>query len=270
MKIINTDPYYVDVMGLEIVDGRNLTWQLNTDKATKYIINETAAKFLGYESPVGERVSANFGESEIIGIVNDYHFNSLHNGIIPMAIVWYERWADIAHIKVSGRNISHYISHIETTWSEMCPNFLMVYEFLDESFAARYHHEQRLAVILKIFVLLSVILSCLGFFGLSAFIAERRTREIGIRKILGSSVVAIVILLSKDFSRWIVFANIFAWPLAYIASKMWLQDYPFRTNISFWIFILSTGSTLGVALLTISYHSIRAATANPARSLRYE
>jgi putative ABC transport system permease protein len=127
-----------------------------------------------------------------------------------------------------------------------------------------------LAEILKIFVFLSVVLSCLGLFGLSAFIAERRTKEIGIRKILGSSVAAIVILLSKDFSRWILFANIFAWPLAYFASKMWLQNYPFRTNISFWIFILSTGLALGVALITISYHSIRAATANPARSLRYE
>ena len=270
MKIINTDPNYVDVMELEIVDGRNLSWELNTDRATKYIINEAAAKFLGFESPVGERISANFGQSEIIGVVKDYHFNSLHNAIIPMAIVWYERWADVAHIKVSGRNINRCISHIETTWAEMCPNFLMGYEFLDESFATRYLQEQRLATILKIFVFLSVILSCLGLFGLSAFIAERRTKEIGVRKVLGSSVAAIVVLLSKDFSRWILFANIFAWPLAYLASKMWLQNYPFRTDISFWIFILSTGLALGVALITISYHSIRAATANPARSLRYE
>jgi putative ABC transport system permease protein len=270
MKIINTDPDYVEMMELEILEGRNLSWDLNTDKATKYIINEAAAKYLGFESPLGEKVRANFGESEIIGVVKDYHFNSLHNAIIPMAIVWYERWADIAHIKVSGRNVSRCISHIEMTWSEMCPNFLMVYEFLDESFAARYYQEERLAAILRIFVFLSMTLSCLGLFGLSAFIAERKTKEIGIRKILGSSVVAIVVLLSKDFSRWVLFANIFAWPLAYLAAKIWLQNYPFRTNISFWIFILSSGIALGVALLTISYHSFRAATTNPAHSLRYE
>jgi putative ABC transport system permease protein len=270
MKIVNTDPDYVDLMELEILDGRNLSWQLNSDRATKYIINEAAAKFLGFESPVGEMVSANFGESEIIGVVKDYHFNSLHNAIIPMAIVWYERWADIAHIKISGRNTSRCISHIETVWSEMCPDFLITFEFLDESFAARYHQEKRLAEILRVFVFLSVILSCLGLFGLSAFIAERRTKEIGIRKVLGSSVVGIVFLLSKDFSRWILYANAFAWPMVYFVARTWLQNYPFRTNLSFWIFIISTGIALGVALFTISYHSIRAATANPVHSLRYE
>ncbi|MGD8539038.1 MAG: FtsX-like permease family protein, partial [Candidatus Aminicenantes bacterium] len=270
MKILNTDPDYVDVMELEILAGRNLSWHLTTDKATKYIINEAAAKYLGLEAPVGEWVGANHGKSEIIGVVKDYHFNSLHNAIIPMAIAWYERWADIAHIQISGRNLHRCISQIETTWSEMCPDFLLDYEFLDESFAARYYKEKRLADILKIFVFLSVILSCLGLFGLSAFIAERRTKEIGIRKILGSSVLGIVFLLSKDFSRWILFANFFAWPMAYFMGRIWLQNYPFRTNISFWIFLIATGIALGVALLTISYHSLRAATTNPVHSLRYE
>ncbi len=270
MKIITTDPDYMDLMGLELVDGRNLSWQLRTDIGRKYIINETAAKFLEFDSPVGEQVFANFGESEIIGVVKDYHFNSLHNAIIPLAIGWYDRWVRFAHIKISGHNISRCISHIETTWSEMCPDFLFEYEFLDESFAAQYYQEKRLAEILKYFGFLSVILSCLGLFSLSAFVAERRTKEIGIRKVLGSSVIGIVYLLSKEFLRWVLYANVIAWPMAYFAVRIWLQNYPFRANMSLWTFILSTGMTLAIALLTISYHSIRAATSDPVHSLRFE
>lgn len=270
MIVLSVDPDYVDLMELKLIEGRNFSWDKRSDTAKKYIINEEAAEFLGFESPVGETVRANYGDSEIIGIVKDYHFNSLHNRIGPLAICWYERWADVAHLKISSGNINKTIQYIRGVWSDLCPDFPFNYSFLDESFAQQYNFENRLAEILKYFVFLAIFLSCLGLVGLSAFIAEQKTKEIGIRKVLGSSSFGIVYLLSKDFSRWVILSNIFAWPVAYYATNKWFQNFAYKIPISIWTFVLSASLTLVIALLTVSYQSVRAATANPVDSLRYE
>ena len=270
MRIINTDPEYVDFMGLELIEGRNLSWDRRTDMARAYVINQEAAKLLGFESPVGQTVRANFGESRIIGIIKDYHYNSLQNKIGPLAIGWYERWADIAHIKISGRRIAQTVSFIDSLWTDLCPDFPFNYSFLDQDFAKHYYQEDRLGDILKYFVGLAVFLSCLGLFGLSAFLAEQKTKEIGIRKILGSSSFGIIALFSKDFSRWVLLANVFAWPVAYLVSHTWLQSFPYRTGVSVWTLVLSAAVALLISLLTVSYQSMKAATATPLKALRYE
>lgn len=238
--------------------------------ARAYVINQEAAKLLGFESPVGQTVRANFGESRIIGIIKDYHYNSLQNKIGPLAIGWYERWADIAHIKISGRRIAQTVSFIDSLWTDLCPDFPFNYSFLDQDFAKHYYQEDRLGDILKYFVGLAVFLSCLGLFGLSAFLAEQKTKEIGIRKILGSSSFGIIALFSKDFSRWVLLANVFAWPVAYLVSHTWLQSFPYRTGVSVWTLVLSAAVALLISLLTVSYQSMKAATATPLKALRYE
>lgn len=270
MRIINTDPEYLNIMGMELVAGRNISWEMPSDTATKYVINEEAVRFLGFESPLGEIVQANYGESEIIGVVKDYHFNSLHKKIEPLAICWYERWADIAHIKISSQNIDKIVGSVQALWSEMCPDFPFHYSFLDEDFARDYAQENQLGKILRYFVGLAIFLSCLGLLGLSAFIAEQKTKEIGIRKILGSSSLGIMVLFSKGFSRWVLLSNLFAWPVAYLVSNKWLQNFPYRTSINIWTFLISAVLALIIALFTVSYQSIKAAWANPADALRYE
>ena len=270
MRIINTDPEYVDLMGLELMEGRKLSWDRRTDMARAYVINQEAAKLLGFASPVGQTVRANFGESRIIGLIKDYHYNSLQNRIGPLAICWYERWADIAHIKISGGRIDETVEYVGSLWADLCPEFPFNFSFLDQDFARHYYQEDRLGSILKYFVGLAIFLSCLGLFGLSAFLAEQKTKEIGIRKILGSSSLGIMVLFSKDFSRWVLLANVFAWPAAYLVSHQWLQGFPYRTGVSLWTLLLSAAAALLISLITVSFQSVKAATATPINALRYE
>ena len=152
----------------------------------------------------------------------------------------------------------------------MCPDFPFHYSFLDEDFARDYDQENRLGKILRYFVGLAIFLSCLGLLGLSAFLAEQKTKEIGIRKILGSSSLGIMVLFSRDFSRWVLFSNLFAWPAAYLVSNQWLQNFPYRTNINLWTFLISAVLALIIALFTVSFQSIKSAWTNPVDSLRYE
>jgi len=257
-------------MELELVEGRNLSWDLNTDLARKYIINEEAVKFLELEEPVGKIVKANFGESEIIGVVKDFHFNSLHNKIGPLAIAWIDWWASVANIKVCGRNLPETIKYLDKTWYKFCPEFPFEYKFLDQSFARQYDSESRLSRILQYFAFLAIFIACLGLFGLASFIAEQKTKEIGIRKVLGSSSRSILFLLSKEFSRWVILSNVIAWPVAWFILKKWLQNFAYHTNINWIIFVLAGIVALLIALATVSYQAIKAAQINPADSLKHE
>ncbi len=187
-----------------------------------------------------------------------------------MAICWYERWADIANIRISGRNIQKTIGFIQKTWSDLCPDFPFNYSFMDESLAKLYIAEGRLGGTLKYFVFLALFLSCLGMFGLSAFIAEQKTKEIGIRKVLGASVSSITVSLSTQFMKWVLLSNLIAWPISYYVMNNWLNNFAYRINISVLTFVLAAVSALIVALFTISYQSIKAASANPVDSLKYE
>jgi len=267
MKIISADPDFIDLMDLEVIEGRNLSYEIRTDLDGKYLLNEEAVRQMGFESPVGRTVHS--GRFTIIGVVKDFHYNSLHNKIEPMAMRWYQRTRR-ACIKIAGADIADTIEHIENVYKEFCPGFSMEYGFLDESFASQYEAEKRLKQLLQYFVGIAIIISCLGLFALTAFIAEQKTKEIGIRKVLGSSNTGIFVLLSKNFTKWVLVANLISWPIAYFVLGSWLENFAYHINISIAIFILSGLMALAIALLTVGYQAVKAASSNPADCLRYE
>jgi putative ABC transport system permease protein len=270
MTIMQTDPDFLEVMGLDLIEGRNLSWEMISDLGLNYIVNEEAVSFLGLDPLFEETFRANFGASRIIGVVKNFHFRSLHQRIGPMAIIWFDGWTDTVVIKVSGTDISGAISHIQDAWAEVCPEDPFSYTFMDENVGRLYETEIRLGRIIKSFVALAVFLSCLGLFGLSAYIAEQKTKEIGIRKVLGAKESELVLLLSKDFTKWVLLANLFAWPAAYYTAEKWLRGFAYRISLDIVPFLLASVGALLVALLTVSYQSIRAARANPVQAIRHE
>ncbi len=267
LKIISADPAFIDLMDLEVIAGRNFSQEMMTDLDGKYLVNEEAVRQMGYEDPVGRAVHS--GRFTIIGVVKDFHYNSLHNTIEPMAMRWYQRTRR-ACIKIGGTDIAATIHHIENVYREFCPGFIMEYDFLDETFARQYEAENRLKQLLQYFVAIAIIISCLGLFALTAFTAEQKTKEIGIRKVLGSTDTGIFVLLSKSFAKWVLAANLIAWPIAYLVLSSWLESFAYHINISIAIFVLSGVMALAIALLTVGYQAVKAASANPADCLRYE
>jgi len=267
IKVINADPGFVDLMEIDILEGRNFSYDIPTDLDRKYLLNEEAVRQLGLKDPVGS--ANNGGRSTIIGVIRDFHYNSLHTSIEPLAIEW-RTGTTRACIKLSGNTIEQSIRHVENVYAEFCPGFAFEYEFLETSFAAQYAAEKRLEKILAYFVALAICLSCLGLFALSAFIARQRTKEIGIRKVLGSSVSGIVLLLTKTFAGWILVANLVSWPVAYLVLRSWLNEFAYHINVGYAVFLISTALAFSLALATVVYQALRAATVNPVKSLRYE
>jgi putative ABC transport system permease protein len=268
--IMQTDPDFLDVMGVRLLEGRNLSWDRESDMGLSYLVNEEAVPFLGLDPLFGETFRANFGPSQVVGVVKSFHFQSLHNKIGPLAIVWFDAWTDTAVIKVSGADVAGAIAHIRSVWGRVNPNAPFSYAFMDETIGRLYTAEARLGRILRVFVGLAVLLSCLGLFGLSAYVAAQKTKEIGIRKVLGAKASEIVILLSKDFSRWVLLANLFAWPAAYVLATKWLRGFAYRIPLSIGPFLLASIAALAVALLTTSFQAVKAASANPADAIRHE
>jgi len=267
LKIINADPDFIDLMDLEVIEGRNFSYETRTDLDRKYLLNEEAVRQFGFKAPVGK--TTNSGRNTIIGVVKDFHYNSLHNKIGPMALSW-DHWTRRACIKIAGANIADAIKHVESVYKEFCPGFGLEYSFLDESFARQYEAEKRLKQLLQYLVGIAIIISCLGLFALTAFIAEQKTKEIGIRKVLGSSNTGIFVLLSKNFTKWVLVANLISWPIAYFVLKNWLKSFAYHIDPSIMIFVLSGFLALLIALLTVGYQALKAASANPADCLRYE
>jgi len=263
---------YFETFGMAIVDGRSFSKDFATDRHN-YVINEEAAKYMNMVNPVGQRLTFWQQEGQIIGVVKDFHQVSLHREILPQVFTINPRHFNelkYIFIKINSANIPETIAHIKGTAERLAPNFPFEYSFLDQGIGDLYESEQRLGRILGYFALLAIFISCLGIFGLSAFTAEQRTKEIGIRKILGSSVASIFILLSREFSKWIVLANIIAVPMTWLAMNKWLQSFAYRTGISPDIFILSGLLSLAIAAFPVSYQTLRAASSNPVEALRYE
>ncbi len=267
VRVINADPDFIDLMEIEVIEGRNFSYETRTDLDNRFLINEEAVKQFGLPDPVGS--TTNSGRYTTIGVVKDFHYNSLHTKIEPMAISW-SYWTRRACIKMAGSNIRDTIQHVENVYKEFCPGFALEYSFLDETYAQQYESEKRLEKLLQYFVSLAIIISCLGLFSLTAFVAEQKTKEIGIRKVLGSSKTGIFVLLSKSFTKWVLIANIISWPIAYYVLDNWLKTFAYRININIMIFVLSGLLALLIALVTVGYQAVRAASANPVDCLRYE
>ncbi len=269
------DHEFIPTMGIEIVAGRNFSEEFTTDTLESVIINETAVKKFGWEKPVGKTigdvsVSQKIKRYTVVGVVKDFHTESLRKKISPLFIGCTSHIFNSLSVRIKTENIPATLSFLESKMRQIDPFRPFDYAFLDDSFDSQYRSEERLSRVFSYFAILAVFIACLGLFGLASFTAEQRTKEIGIRKILGASVSGVALLLSKEFTKWVLIANAIAWPIAYFASRLWLQGFAYRTNLTLTTFIVSMAISFFIALLTVSYQAMRTAIANPVDSLRYE
>jgi putative ABC transport system permease protein len=269
-SVMSVDFDYIDTFGLEILAGRNFSKKMSTDTKTAYIINETGADVLGYENAIGKKFSLWDTEGTIIGVARDFHINSLHEQIEPLIIIVHPSWNSFIFVKISSNNIKNVMAKIEEVHQRMNPDYPFQFHFLDVEYEDIYLSEERTGKLFQYFSFVAIFISCLGLFGLSSFIAEQRTKEIGIRKVFGANVPVILLHLLRDFTKWVFIANIIAWPFGYYAMKQWLKNFAYRTDFDWRIFFLSGVITLLIAVTTVGYQSLKAATANPIDSLRYE
>jgi putative ABC transport system permease protein len=274
------DEEYVKTIDLQLVAGKNFSKQdiLNASQVDNsknvfcFIINESAAIKLGWkpEDAIGKRMFlGDHRPGEIKAVVKDFHFASLHNPIEPLVLFPGKRGSTLI-VKVSGNNLAQTISFLKHKWKQVVPSIPFEYQFMDEEFNQLYYSETRTAQVFNIFAAIAILLACLGLFGLSAYSARQRIKEVGIRKTLGASVGNITLLLSNSFLKLVLIAFIIATPVAWFAMNKWLQNFTFRIHISWWMFALAGISALLTAMITVSFQSIRAATANPVKSLRTE
>ncbi|MFC2135294.1 ABC transporter permease [Bacteroidota bacterium] len=275
IQSFRVDTDYIKTMGMEIVIGRDFSKEFPTDSVAA-IINEACAKEFGWDNPLDHTVAKYYSVNppamhkyQVIGVVKDFHFESLKNNIEPV-IMYLERSRSNISFRFNSANTTSVISHIKSMWEETVPGQPFDYRFLDESFNDMYKAEIKVGDIFGTFASLAVIVGCLGLFGLSAFTAERKTKEIGIRKVHGASVKSVVILLSKEFAKLILISFVIAAPIAYYLMSTWLENYAYRTGLNVWTFILSGLLAMFVALVTVSYHAVKAGLINPAESLKYE
>ncbi len=280
MQWWRVDNDYLATLGLEMAQGRSFDPARLTD-STGIIVNETAAKQMGFADPIGQKIYVpnrnfdgapkpeDFTELHIIGVVKDFHWSSLRDNIGALCLQLGNSRGLIS-FRYQGNETAAVIAALEKQWKAMAPEQAFSYRFLDDAFARMYDAERRIGKIAGIFGILSILVSCLGLFGLAAFTTEQRTKEIGIRKVLGASVAGITSLLAKDFLKLVVVAILIACPLAWWLMQKWLADFAYRIEIRWWMFALAGLTAIVIAFLTVSFQSIKAALANPVRSLRSE
>jgi ABC-type antimicrobial peptide transport system permease subunit len=268
-SMLYTDEDYAKTFQLELKEGRFFSSEFSTD-ATAVVINEKAAEIMGFKDPIGEIVSSGDGSKfRIIGVVKDFHFKSLHAKIEPLIMFMY-RGGFNCFIRMKPDKISSTIDYVRKTCKSYNPSYPLVYKFLDDDYDNLYWTEQRMSKIFGYFSFLAIIISCLGLIGLSSFMTERRTKEIGMRKINGAKAIEIFSLLSREYIIWVMISIIIACPIAWYAMHKWLQNFAYRINISLWVFALAGVIALLIALLTVSFQSYKAASKNPVEALRYE
>lgn len=272
MQTWEVDYDYIKTLGMEIIQGRNFSQSYADSSAI--IINETTAKFLGYANPVGHKIYG-FGDEqprqafEIIGVVKNFHFESLKQQVGPLCMRLGNSMGHTS-FRISGNNAQNLLPQIERKWKNLSGGVPFSYQFLDESFSSMYKDEQRIGKLALSFSVLAILIACLGLFGLAAFTAEQRTKEIGIRKVLGASAASVVNMLNKEFIKLVVLSSVIALPLSWWMMNKWLEDFVYRVNISWWVLTASAGIALIIAVCTVSAQAIRAAIANPVKSLRSE
>lgn len=270
---IAIDQDFLRTFQIELTQGRDFSKEIKSDVLLAYILNETAVKQLGWEKPIGKQFQierANYPRGTIIGVVKDFNFDSLHTEIRPLAFVCDPDLFNYLSVRISKNHTPEALQFIEKKFKEFDAAAPFEFYFLDSRIDRIYRAEQRIGKIFNSFSLLAIFIACLGLLGLASFSITRRTKEIGIRKVLGAPLSGIVVLLTKEFTRLVIIANLIAWPAAYFVMHRWLQNFAYRTSISIWIFALSGLATIFIAFLTISFKALRAAAANPVDSLRYE
>jgi putative ABC transport system permease protein len=262
---------YPETLKIEMAAGRTFSRKFATDSGRAWMVNEEVTKLMGLDpaAAVGKRF--NWGvEGTIVGVMKNFHYQSARNAIEPLAVIVIPEEFRFAIVRLKAGEIPASLADVKKTWGRVFPQYPCEYRFFAEDFGQMYQADERMGSLLKVFAGLAVIIACLGLFGLASYTAEQRTKEIGVRKFLGASSPGIVLLLSKEFGKWVVIANVLAWPCAFLLMKNWLQEFAYRASIAWWLFALAGIGTLVIALLTVSFQAVRAARANPVDSLRYE
>ncbi len=263
---------YIETTGIELTEGRCFSREYGTDQTEAFIVNEEIAKLMGKESVVGERFSFAGRDGRIIGVMKNFHYASFRNKIEPLAI--YMRPPDQGFsytlIRIPSENISTSLDFVRETWQKVVPDFPYEYRFMIDDFEYYYRSEDRMGDLFKHFSILAILIACLGLFGLASFTAEQRTKEIGIRKVLGAPAPKITLLLCREFFVLVLLANLISWPVAYFVMRSWLQDFAYRASLEVFTFVLTMVLALIIALLTVSFQAVKAALANPVDALKYE
>ena len=279
---ITVDYDYIKTLGLQVIAGRDFSRSMGTDKDHAWIINETAVKNLGFGTPekaLGQTLYWNpWGASnpdslkigQVIGVVKDFNYKSLYDRVETAVIQIFPDAAFKVAIKMKTSDMQGTIDGVTKVWNAFAPDYPIEYKFLDQNFERMYHAEDKLRTLLFIFTSIAIFIGCLGLFGLAAYTAERRKKEVGIRKVLGASTKGVVLLLSRDFIKLVVVSLIVASPIAWYFMNQWLQDFAYRVNIGWWVFAIAATLALGIAFITVSFQAIKAAVANPVKSLRTE
>jgi len=267
------DPDYVKVMGLKIIRGENFSWEKPSFKERRgVLINEEAVNYFGVNDPVGKTINTNssyWEEVMVVGIVKDFHYNSLHDKIAPLVMAWDER-GRTANLLLSGNDISSTIEHLTSTWIKFAPEYPFEFHFLDQSFDRQYHDDERFGRLFTYFAIFAILIACLGLYGLSLYAVHYRKKEIGIRKANGASMGSIARMFLKEFGITILLANVIAWPVAFYFMERWLQSFPYRVKVAPWIFLVALVVSVLTAISTVSANTLKAAGTNPAIILKNE
>jgi putative ABC transport system permease protein len=275
MQSWRVDYDYIPTLGLELVEGRNFSKDYGSDTIA-VIINEAAAKHFEWEEPIGKRLSQYTSSDgnkittyNVVGVVKNFHYESLKNNIGPLILFLSSNSGRIV-FRFSTENTNEVVDLVRDKWEEFVPGQAFAYTFMDDDFNKMYKSEQRIGKLFSVFAFLAIFIGCLGLFGLAAFTTEQRTKEIGVRKVLGANVAGIVVLLSKEFAKLVLIAFVLSVPIAYYYMNLWLQDFQYRVELGYFTFISAGLIALAIAMLTVSYHAVKIAVTCPSKSLRYE
>jgi putative ABC transport system permease protein len=266
LGLIYTDYDFLNTFDIEISSGRFYSENFASD-SLGVVLNESAVKEMGLKDPTGKKI---FEKSHIIGVVKDFNFQSLHSNIGPLALGMNSKWNRYIAIKIADINIEESINFIENVFKKLAPDFPFEFHFLEEDFEKLYRSERQLGKLFLCFSVLAVLISGLGLLGLASFMSGQRTKEIGVRKVLGSSITGILILISQEFIKWVLLANVIAWPVGWFIMNQWLENFAYQTDIDWYIFVFAGSVSFLIALITASSQAIKAALSNPIDALRYE
>jgi len=261
---------FFETMEISMVDGRTFSKDFSADTVNSFIINQEAAKQMGMENPVGKTMSLHGTSGYIIGVMKDFNFNNIRNKIAPLVLFMNHNQARICFVRISENNTQETLSYIEDVWKRFEPDYDFNFRFMDESLARLYRSEQRSNTLINYFSIFSIFISCLGIFGLASFMAEQKTKEIGVRKVLGADIPHVVRIFSVEFTKLVLIGNVLAYPIAVYAMNKWLSNFAYHTNLTWWIFVLAAVISFTLVFITIAYQSYKAAVKNPVLSLRYE
>jgi len=271
MSYLEIDKDFVKTFGIHLKEGYLPGDTASPYSGTQYVMNESAVRKLGWAEPVGKKLSCYNGKDGFVtGIIGDFHFKTLHKEIEPLFLYIREEAPKYLAVKLNTTDIRSSVEFIKQQWNNIVPDSPFEYFFYDNFYDNLYKKEALLGKIIFIFSMIAIMIACMGLFGLAAFFSERRTKEIGVRKANGALIIEVITMLNREFIKWVVISFIIATPVSWYAMHKWLQTFAYKTEMSWWIFALAGILSIGIALITVSWQSWRAATRNPVEALRYE